>query len=517
MDGKNESKPELIGSGAYSLVYRIKSPKGTSDLALKVNLTSKNFDGSGAYKELQTNMELDHEFIVRIRDIAIGDIIHQKSLSYNALDFNSTLKPDDVHFYYPLARGDLASLLANSSKRIVFTTAHNICLHISIAIEYMHAKDYIHRDIKPDNILIYEDENGWKCKICDFGMTKHYLQYDVHSPHVATPYYRAPELTMGYQKYDKRSDVWSMGCVFYEIMTGEKMILIYEDKTVDILRAMKEKLPYMIPFDYVREINPNCISFLSGLSKSNAMNFIKLSPQIEATITQSKFAEFRNMLYQMIQFNHHNRCTMKDVVDSMFFRDKRDIIEKKRRDHPCVPNPYPLMCNISMSDERNFLVSFARKIYSNRNIYRWYTHRVFFLSIYNFDRVLSYTNRNVFSPEEIQIYFMTTMYLSIKIRSNVTNEKYSLYDLLPYNMRSEKNLIKAKRFEDILAKNILRYKIYFPTIYDVALTVRPVSIEETSSMLQLVLKGDHGNINSKTAFEKWQRMKITYDTAARGF
>lgn len=499
-----------IGHGGYSLVYHVKSPRGSTDLAMKINFTDTNLTGSGSYAELQINIELDHEYIMRIRDIKEGNVIEQEGITYPAHNYQM-MKPDTLHFFYPLAKGDLNTLLNIHSSEMDFATAANICLQVSLAIEYMHAKNYIHRDIKPANILISENEQGlWICKICDFGLTKYYLKYDCHSPAITTAYYRAPEVVLGCPDYDKGVDVWAVGCVFYEVMTGEKLFMIPCDNHDLLLKEMLNKLPYQIPLDYVREINPSRVSILSGLSKANANNFIKFLPRISKEISLDGSAYFRKVLLGMLKFNHRERLTMKQVVDSEFFYPMRATIEKKRKDHPPVENPYPVTPTISKSEERTHMKNIAKQLFSERYLYKWYSHKVFFLSVYNFDRMLSTAKLTApFSYDDCLLYFSAMMYLSLKIHNKSQN--FSLFDVIPTTMRTERNLHKAGIFEKFLVRDVLKYKINYMTIYDVALTKSKVDDNQAKSMLNFILLEEHQNLTPREAYEKWSKSKLTYE------
>ena len=82
-------------------------------------------------------------------------------------------------------------------------------------VRYMHSQKVFHRDLKPQNILI---SNNGIIKIADFGLSRivgHQLQ--TMSKEIETLWYRSPELLLGTVRYDFSVDIWSIGCIFYEI------------------------------------------------------------------------------------------------------------------------------------------------------------------------------------------------------------------------------------------------------------------------------------------------------------
>ncbi|XP_055921008.1 serine/threonine-protein kinase Nek5-like [Eupeodes corollae] len=99
-------------------------------------------------------------------------------------------------------------------------------------LEYLHIRHVIHRDLKPENILI--DKNN-RIKIADFGIALIHSSHAKKMDALGTPYYLAPEILRGYT-CDFKADIWSLGCILYEMCTGCGPFSFAE--TMSELRAM---------------------------------------------------------------------------------------------------------------------------------------------------------------------------------------------------------------------------------------------------------------------------------------
>jgi serine/threonine protein kinase len=190
---------EEIGRGGMGAVYRAYDAFIDREVAIKVILEMGlqiPEIKSRFYREARTAGKLSHENITIVHDVGEAD-----GMPYIVMEY--------------LTGSDLRSML---DRRVPMSLATkiNYAIQICRGLAYSHSKDVIHRDIKPPNIRILDDG---KVKIMDFGIAKPGAS-NLTSPGavMGTPYYMSPEQIRG-QKVDKRSDMFSFGVLFYELLT----------------------------------------------------------------------------------------------------------------------------------------------------------------------------------------------------------------------------------------------------------------------------------------------------------
>lgn len=212
MDGKIEVLPEgtqvgqyvlheVLGAGAFSCVYRATKNSDTAvSYALKVILKSTLIhegDTERLQREIDTMAFLHHPNIV-----ALHDFFSDGSNFYLVLDY--------------CQGGDLNDYLIKNNGPLREQQAANIFHQIVSAINYIHQNGVAHRDLKPQNILITLWPN---VKISDFGLCG-FMEDKKMKTFCGTPCYTAPECINQIQYNGVYSDVWSLGVILYEMVTG---------------------------------------------------------------------------------------------------------------------------------------------------------------------------------------------------------------------------------------------------------------------------------------------------------
>lgn len=270
----------ILGKGGMAVVYKAKDKDINKTVAIKVLNESLSLDESSFDRfkqEASIAKDFDHPNVSRVlesgflndtRPYLVTEYFEGKSLDKLLLD-NQTLP----------------------SKKVI-----NILEQICDALEYIHSKKLIHRDLKPGNVIVNQDENGIETiKLVDFGVAK-LVQNEIRSTSNLTetgeifgsPFYMSPEQCLGL-KVDTRSDIYSFGCTLCEIITGEA--------------------PYS---------SSNPLQIISG--------HISEQPENSPFVKEIR-SEFRNVIFKCLQKNPDDRYQNVELI-------KKDILSIKAGKKP---------------------------------------------------------------------------------------------------------------------------------------------------------------------------------------
>jgi outer membrane protein assembly factor BamB len=183
------TESEFIGKGGFARVFKAKRKDGKL-VAVKIPISMDAMTGKSFIAEMQNWTKLSHPNIVRL------------------FDFNIMPMP-----YFEEELCD--SALADQSKPIESEEAAWILFNICEGLKFAHDRKIIHRDLKPQNILL---KNGVP-KISDWGLSRIISESTTTSATSFTPYYAAPEQINNRAK-DERTDIWQLGVILYELVTG---------------------------------------------------------------------------------------------------------------------------------------------------------------------------------------------------------------------------------------------------------------------------------------------------------
>jgi branched-chain amino acid transport system substrate-binding protein len=196
--------------------YQITAPLGEGGMAAVYKAYHPAMDRYVALKVLPRHFASDPQFVTRFQQEArvLAQLQHPHILP--VFDFGEA--DGYTYIVMPFVKsGTLTDLLKGQSLSL--PQIRTLVAQIGGALEYAHARGLIHRDVKPSNVLI--DETG-NCLLTDFGLAK-IMEGSIHlttsGAVMGTPAYMSPEQGLG-QKIDKRSDIYALGVILYEMATG---------------------------------------------------------------------------------------------------------------------------------------------------------------------------------------------------------------------------------------------------------------------------------------------------------
>ena len=178
-------------------------------------------------------------------------------------------------------------------------------------IKHLHLADIIHRDLKPSNILVKED---CTLKILDFGMTRGIDHTFMVMPYVVTTYYRAPEVILG-AKYKENLDIWSVGCIFAEMVRGEILLpgKDYIDQWNKITQVLgRPPAEFFEQFPFV--VKQHCMSQPRYEGKSWMELFPDKAFPNDTPEDRVKTQHARDLLSKMLQIDPEKRITVDEAL-----------------------------------------------------------------------------------------------------------------------------------------------------------------------------------------------------------
>jgi len=196
---------QVLGRGSMGLVYKALDPKINRLLAIKTIRFSDEFDEDVIqeikerfFREAEIAGQLSHPSIVTLHDMG-----EDQDLTFMAMEY---------------LEGENLEKFIGKKTLLPLRKVLSVVASVADALEFAHRADVIHRDIKPANIMLLKTGG---VKVTDFGIAKAISSSRTRTGVIlGTPNYMSPEQIMG-QKIDPRSDIFSLGVVFYQLLVGE--------------------------------------------------------------------------------------------------------------------------------------------------------------------------------------------------------------------------------------------------------------------------------------------------------
>jgi len=199
-------KLHKIDEGTYGVVYKAKD-KVTGDIValkqVKLISTKEGFPVT-ALREINVLLSLDHPNIVNVREMVVGNTM------------------DKIFMVMDFMEHDLKGLMMAMTQPFSASEIKRLMLDLTSALDYCHEHWVLHRDLKTSNMLF--NNRGIAC-LCDFGLARKYGDpLKEYTQLVVTLWYRAPELLLGAKVYGAAIDVWSLGCIFAELVLRKPLL-----------------------------------------------------------------------------------------------------------------------------------------------------------------------------------------------------------------------------------------------------------------------------------------------------
>ncbi|BAS83438.1 serine/threonine-protein kinase ATG1c isoform X1 [Oryza sativa Japonica Group] len=237
-----------IGSGAYARVWLGKHRTRGTEVALKEIAVER------LSSKLRESLLSEVDILRRIRHpnvIALHESIRDGGKIYLVLEY---CRGGDLHSYL------------QQHKRVSETVAKHFIQQLASGLQMLRENNVVHRDLKPQNILLVANNENSLLKIADFGFAKFLEPSSLAETLCGSPLYMAPEV-MQAQKYDAKADLWSVGIILYQLVTGSPPFT--GDSQIQLLRNILNTREIRFPSDC--DLSHGCIDLCRKLLRINSV------------------------------------------------------------------------------------------------------------------------------------------------------------------------------------------------------------------------------------------------------
>jgi serine/threonine protein kinase len=281
-------RQEKLWEGTYGVIYKALHSSSGDIVAIKTMRIDQESEGVSAItlRELAILCSLSHPSIIRLRDARLSETTCSLVFDYMPHDLRKLLtrrrnKPLD--------------------PRLCCSYAYQILC----GIYYLHIHRVIHRDVKPDNLLL--DAEG-HLKLCDFGLSRVFsIPIRNYTSGVVTLWYRAPELFLHNEFSELGIDVWSAGCVIAEMARGTALFIT--DSEVDLAHKVFKSLGTP-PKEVLNEFAD---------VRSATIAFPDYSPPDLKKLLCTEDMRLINLLEKLLAIDPTRRCTAKEALSHPYF------------------------------------------------------------------------------------------------------------------------------------------------------------------------------------------------------
>ncbi|KAJ6591684.1 kinase-like protein [Mycena vulgaris] len=276
-----------MGAGAYGVVISAGDEITGETVAIK--LVSRVFDKIQLAKRALREITLLRHFTGHAN---ITGLIDAKMISPES---------NEIYIFMEPMEADLHQII-KSGQTLTGEHVQYFLYQILRGMKFVHSASVIHRDLKPGNLLVNAD---CELKICDFGLSRGFENASHLTEYVATRWYRAPEIMLGFREYDTAIDVWSIGCILAELLSSQPLFKgkDYVDqlkKILDVLGSPEETVLQKIASEKAR-------TYVRSLPISKKRPFAKILPTADLQAIE--------LLSHMLTFDPDQRFTVAEALE----------------------------------------------------------------------------------------------------------------------------------------------------------------------------------------------------------
>ena len=289
-----------LGEGTYGVVYRAKDQKGQEIYALKKIRLQAEEEGipSTAIREISLLKELSHINIVKLYEV-----MHT---------------PKKLTLVFEYVEQDLKKVIdSTNGKGLDMKYLKSFLYQLLKGVDFIHKSKVLHRDLKPQNLLISKDNI---LKIGDFGLARGYgIPVKNYTHEVVTLWYRPPDVLLGNKTYGTTVDMWSIGTIFAEMVTGKPLFTGNSEN--DQLKKI---------FAIMGTPTENYASSLRELPEWGVgdNNFEITSPKSFKELFPNLDTEGIDLLQKFLQLEPDKRISAEEALKHPFFDDILPTIKK---------------------------------------------------------------------------------------------------------------------------------------------------------------------------------------------
>ncbi|XP_008792346.2 mitogen-activated protein kinase 5 [Phoenix dactylifera] len=290
-----------IGRGAYGIVCSVMNSETGEMVAIKkiANAFDNHMDAKRTLREIKLLRHLDHENVIGIRDV-IPPPVPQ---AFNDVYVATELMDTDLHH------------IIRSNQELSEEHCQYFLYQILRGLKYIHSANVIHRDLKPSNLLL---NANCDLKICDFGLARPTSENENMTEYVVTRWYRAPELLLNSTDYTASIDIWSVGCIFMELM-NRKPLFPGRDH-MHQMRLITECIgtPTEAELGFLR--SEDARRYMRHLPQYPRQPFTSLFPHVHPAAI--------DLVEKMLTFNPSKRVTVEEALSHPYLERLHDIADE---------------------------------------------------------------------------------------------------------------------------------------------------------------------------------------------